>query len=99
MARRTVNVRLAEAFELMARYRTAFGLEHHAFAYLDAAETLRKLDRPVSKVPIVRRLPGFGPTLAGHTYEFLKTGKILELERLKELLPEVFLAKLEAARK
>ncbi len=94
-----LNIALARRFERMADLLELRGDEAFKVrAYRRAAETLYRLDVPITQYAETGRLtelPGIGATLARKIQEFLETGEIQALRRLQQEVPPTLLDLLE----
>lgn len=95
------NRQLALLFHQMAncyRYLGA-GEKFRAIAYTTAAQTLERLDEPVDSyadsIQHLDQLPGVGESIAAKIEEYLETGKIATLEKLKQTVPFALLELME----
>jgi len=86
----TVNAEVAARLEEVARILNEQGANRFRVdAYLRAALTIRRLNRPVSEIiradgiEGLRRLPGIGETLARAIYQTVASGRLPMLERLR----------------
>ncbi len=79
-----LNNELAEAFELLSKYKSLENENFKAQAYSKAAQTLRGLGKPVTEF---EKLDGIGSSISGKIQEYVKTGKIELLEKHKAELP------------
>jgi DNA polymerase (family X) len=86
----TINNEIASQLKEIARMLDEQGAnQFRVRAYQRAAETLKNLKRPVDRLikaggsEAIRELPGIGPGLARSIQQFLLTGKLSALDRLR----------------
>jgi DNA polymerase (family 10) len=83
------NEKLAEIFNRMADALEFLGeIPFKVQAYRKAARTLENLDKDVSEIKDLRKLPGIGEGIAKKIKEFLETGKIQKAEEIFSKVPE-----------
>ncbi|WP_224269882.1 helix-hairpin-helix domain-containing protein [Haloprofundus salinisoli] len=88
----TTNAELADRFEEFAEFLEAQGVEYKPQSYRRAAENVRSHPRSVADLAregrdAVEEIDGVGDAIAGKIVEYVETGKIEELEELREELP------------
>jgi DNA polymerase (family X) len=86
----TVNLEIAHRLEEVAQLLEEQGANPYCVqAYRNAAQTLRRLDQPVTELlqhegmEGLRKLPGIGESLAGSIHALATTGRLPMLERLR----------------
>ncbi len=83
------NEKLAEIFNRMADALEFLGeIPFKVQAYRKAARTLENLDKDVSEIKDLRKLPGIGEGIAKKIKEYLETGKIAKAEEVFSKVPE-----------
>jgi DNA polymerase (family 10) len=86
-----VNLEIADRLDEVAQHLDEQGANpYRVQAYRNAAQTLRRLDRPVTEIlrhdgtDGLRQLPGIGESLAHSIHALATTGRLSMLERLRD---------------
>ena len=87
------NEEISKIFSAIAYFLEAEGVQFKPYAYQRAALSLKSLDRDVREIykegggRALLEIPGIGESMAEKIEEFLKTGKVGYLEKLKKKMP------------
>ena len=81
-----MNKRIIGNLEILRRYNVSQNSTWKASAYKKAITALSNLDFEISDIKQVKGLRFVGPKITAKIDEFLKTGKIAEVEKVKPLL-------------
>jgi DNA polymerase (family 10) len=91
-----INKELAKIFDTFADIHEIIEDENSKFkirAYRQASQTLQNFGKDIKDAinieseEFTENIPGFGPAIRFKTVEYIKTGKVQELEELKSLIP------------
>lgn len=77
----TINYELSNILRQLARNQTN---TWKATAYSRAAESIANLDKPITEFESFKEIPSIGTDIDQEIREYLETGKIQKLEKLKE---------------